>query len=64
MRLQIVRSQPHSFGAQKTHRPEIGFIEIIHPDNFALRFIKRCFVKGHIHLQNFRRAEQTIGVLF
>ena len=55
---------PYGDDAYYRHRPEIGFIEIIHPDNFTLRFIKRCFVKGHIHLQNFRRAEQTVGVLF
>ena len=63
MGFQIVSTEPHTLGSKKTHGSNVGFIKAVRPDNFTLRFIQRLLIKRHIHTQNVRRAEQTVGML-
>ena len=63
MCLEVVGAQAHALRTKKTHGTDVRLIQIVCPDHLALRCIQGLFVVRHVHAQNVRRAEQTVGVL-
>ncbi len=63
MGLQVIRTQTHALGPEKTHGAQISLFELVNPNDFALGCIQCCLVPRHIHLQYFGRAKEAVGVL-
>ena len=60
MGLQVVGAQAHALRAEEAHGAKITFLEAVHPHHLTLGGVECIPVPGHVHLQYFCRAEQSV----
>src|SRR5680860_204856 len=61
---QVICAQTHAFGAQKSHRAQVGFVQIVVTDSRTLSLVKLFFAERYFHIQNVGGPEQTIRMVF
>ena len=62
MDLEVIGAQPHALGTVKTHRPDIGGIQIVLPDHRFVGGIQGGFFERDIHTKNAGRTVKPIGM--
>jgi hypothetical protein len=54
----------HCLGAIEHDRPDVARFQVVGAYHFLLCLEQRFLVIGHLHLEDVRRVEQAVGMLF